>query len=67
VEAPPERQRSVQRAFGVVLVRRRNAERGKHGVARELLERAARMIDLGGGGVVKALEQRPRPLRVLLP
>ena len=40
-------QRRPERAVGVVLVRDRHAERGHHGVADELLDRAALGLDLG--------------------
>ena len=47
------RERRVQRALGVVLLRGRGAERGHHGVADELLDRAAGALDL----------RRPSPRR----
>jgi hypothetical protein len=49
----------------VVLVRRRSAEGGHHRVADELLDRAARAVDLGSHRVVEAVEHRPRALGIL--
>src|SRR6266542_2403432 len=46
-EAPLHRERDMERALGVVFVRRRSAERSHHRVTDELLDRAARPLDLG--------------------
>ena len=43
------REGGAERALGVVLVRARNAERGHHRVAGELLDRAAVLLDAGRG------------------
>ena len=51
---------SVERPLGMVLVRGRRAERRHDGVADELLDRAARAVDLGGHRVVEAVEHRAR-------
>ena len=48
------RERGAHRALGVVLVRLRHAEGGHHGVAGELLDRAAVLLDAGR----RALEVR---------
>ena len=80
VDADPEREHAVevgaepalhrkcgmQRPLGVVLVRLGGAEDRHDRVARELLDRAAGAVDLGGHRIVEALQERPRPLRVLL-
>jgi hypothetical protein len=60
-------ERHVQRPLGVVLVRRRRAERRHHRVADELLDRPARPLDLCRHRVVEPVEQRPYPLRILVP
>ena len=65
-EAPLHRERRVEGALRVILVRLGNAEHGHDRVARELLDRAARVTDLLGHRVVEALEHDARPLRVLL-
>jgi hypothetical protein len=57
-EPPLHRERRVERTFGVVFLRRRRPERCHHGVARELLHRAAGPAHLGGHRVVEAIEQR---------
>jgi hypothetical protein len=58
-------QRGVEGALGMVFEGGRYPERGHHRVAGKLLDRAAGALDLLGHGVVEAVEQRPRPLRVL--
>jgi hypothetical protein len=63
---PPQRQRGMERPLGVVLVRSGGAEHRHDGVARELLQRAARELDLGRERVVEALEKHPRALGILL-
>ena len=63
-DAPLQRQRRVQGARRVVLLRGRDAERDRERVAGEGLDVAAAALDLGGGGVAEALEQRARTLRI---
>ena len=48
VDLVEDRERGAHRALRVVLVRPRHAERGHHGVAGELLDRAAVLLDLLG-------------------
>ena len=60
------RERGVQRALGVILVRLGHPEGGHDRVARVLLHGAAGSLDLGGHRVVEPLEQEPRPLGILL-
>ena len=55
----------MQGPLGVVLERARGAEHCHHGVAGELLDRAAGELDLLCHRVVEAVEQRARPLRIL--
>ncbi len=55
----------MEGTFGVVFQRRRSAESGHDRVADELLDGAARGLDLGLHGVVEALEERPGPFRIL--
>ena len=61
----PHRERGVQGPLDVVLVRRRDAERGHDRVAGELLDGAAGSLDLVRHRVVEAIEQRARALGVL--
>ena len=42
----------------------RSSERGHDGVADELLDGTAGLLDLGGHGVVETIEQSPGTLRV---
>src|SRR5439155_1507624 len=53
---PLPRERDMERALGVVFVRRRSAERSHHRVTDELLDRAARPLDLSLHRVVEAVE-----------
>jgi hypothetical protein len=80
VHADPERQppteqlphlplhpeRSVQGLFRVVLMRRRRPERRHHRVTDELLDRPP-ALRLRRHGVIKTIEQRPDPFRILAP
>ena len=66
-QAPLHRQRPVQRPLGVILERNGGAEHRHHGVAGELLDGPAGGIDFLGHGIVEAVEQRPRSLRILRP
>jgi len=65
-QTPQHREGGVQRALRVVLQRDRRAERSHHGVARELLDRPAGLLDLLRHRGVEALEQRARLLGVAL-
>ena len=56
----------MQRPLGVVLERLGNTEHGHHRIAGELLDRPPGASDLVGHGVVEALEQETRALRILL-
>ena len=64
---PVHRERGVQRTLRVILERRRRAEGRHHRVANELLNRPAGRFDLSCHRVVEAVEDDPRPLRVLRP
>ena len=59
------RERCVKRALGMVLERSRCTERRHHGVADELLDRPAGVLDLGRHGVVEAVEQHACALGIL--
>ena len=65
VQPSLHRQRGVERTLGVVLLRRRRPEDGHHRVAGELLDRAARELDLLLHRCVEALQPRTHALRVL--
>ena len=54
----------MQGALGVVLQGLRRPERGHHCVARELLDRSPRLLDLRAHRVVEPLQPSPRPLRI---
>ena len=58
--------RGPGRAERVVLVQHRNAEHGHHGVADELLDRAAVPLDHAAGQLEIARHHRPKGLRVEL-
>ena len=60
------RQGRVQRALCVVLERGRRTERRHHGIAGELLERAAGQPHFLRHRLVEAVEQEPRALGILL-
>jgi hypothetical protein len=64
-QALVHRERGVQGPLGVVLQRLGHAEHSHDRVARELLDRPTGTSDLVGHGVVEALEQDTRPLRIL--
>ena len=65
LEPPLHRQRGVQRALCVILLRGRRTEGRHHGIADELLDRAAGAGDLGRHRVVEAVQQGARSLRIL--
>jgi hypothetical protein len=55
----------VQRAFGVIFLRRRCPEGGHDRVPYELFDRSAGVVDFGRHRVVEAIEERSRPLWIL--
>ena len=59
-----DRDRGPDRALGVVLVRRRDAEHGDDGVARILLHGSAERLDVAAGAVEEARDPPPDDLRV---
>ena len=56
----------MQRALGVILERSRSTEHRHHRVAGELLDRAARELDLLAHRVVEALELRTHALGIAI-
>ena len=66
LHTPAHREGGVEGALGVVLLRRRSAERGEHRVARELLDRTAGRRNLSLHRVVEAVHQRSDALGILL-
>jgi hypothetical protein len=65
LEPALHRERRVQRALRVILLRRGRAEGRHDGIADELLDRSARVGDLRRHRVVEAVEQGARSLRIL--
>ena len=65
VELVDDAQAGAHGALGVVLVHGRHAEDGDHGVADELLDRAAVGLDRRAGGGVEALQEGVDDLRVV--
>jgi hypothetical protein len=64
VESPHHPKGCAERALGIVLVRRRHAERRHHRITDELLDRAALCLDLLAHRVPVGLHDLPEPLRV---
>ena len=56
----------MQSTLGVILERSRDAEDGHDRVARELLDRTAGTLDLGGHRLVETFEVQPDALRILI-
>jgi len=66
-KASLHRERGMQRPLRVILVRSRGSEDRHHRVSRELLDRAARALDLLRHRVVEAFEPYANALGILIP